>query len=123
MPRSLAFARLRKALRHAVGTIPPGEVAELPQFAAALNMPPRHVAYNLSGLSDDEAALLPWRRLVPRGGDLGRAEQRSPRQKQQVALLRGEGLLLVDDRHLGVSTFRRVDEGQQGTLWADAEDD
>lgn len=92
--KSLAFARMKKALLALVGDIPSGKVAQVGDVGFSLNMPPRHVAYILSQLSDDEAAHVPWYRVVPMDGKFPNVAKQTVRHAKQIELLGLEGISL-----------------------------
>jgi methylated-DNA-protein-cysteine methyltransferase related protein len=95
--KSLAFAHMRQALLAPVGDIPHGKVAFVGDVAAALNIPPRHVAFMLSGLSDDDAAVVPWYRAMPSGGKFPAPAKRSVRHTKQLKLFVLEEIALAAD--------------------------
>jgi alkylated DNA nucleotide flippase Atl1 len=68
MPRSPAFARLKRDLLRLVDAIPPGRVTAMDELARAINVPVRHVAYLLATLDEAEQARHPWHRTVGRDG-------------------------------------------------------
>jgi methylated-DNA-protein-cysteine methyltransferase related protein len=95
--KSLAFAHMRQALLALVCDIPHCKVAVVGDVAAALIIPPRHVAFMLSGLSDDDDAVVPWYRVMPSGGKFPAPAKRSVRYTKQLKLLTLEGIALAAD--------------------------
>lgn len=91
MPRSAAFARLKRDLLRLVDAIPEGRVAAMDQLAGAIDVPVRHVAYILATLDADERSRHPWHRTVGRGG---RWPHRHPGGTERLA---AEGLTLSGD--------------------------
>ncbi len=101
---SVAYVNMRCALLGYVGDIPFGSVTDASTLAEALNLPARHVAHILSRLSNDEVALLPWHRVIPRSGAFTKAQMGRPRTIRQIALLEGEGATFVDGAQLDMSS-------------------
>lgn len=62
-----------------------------------LDVMPRHVAYILGRLEDNEKFVYPWHRVVSADGSLG-APRKNPDGTPQAALLRAEGLLINGNR-------------------------
>jgi methylated-DNA-protein-cysteine methyltransferase-like protein len=58
---------------------------------------PRHVAYILSQLEDNEKLVYPWHRVVAGNGTLG-APKKNPDGTSQSDLLREEGLVVSGNR-------------------------
>jgi methylated-DNA-protein-cysteine methyltransferase related protein len=115
--KSLAFARMKAALLALVTDIPPGKVAQVGDIALALNIPPRHVAYILSQLHEDEAAFVPWHRVVPAGGKFPIAAKRSDRQNRQIDALHRDGLdYELTDFSLYIWS---LPDTHKATFWAD----
>ena len=126
MPRkSLAYAKMRKALLDEVARIPPMHVVEFAAMGEALNIPARHVAHILSALTKDERLHLPWHRVVPRGGDFGPPGRRTVSRQQQIDQLRSEGHDVVNDRYLDLNTLTAwcPSEEFKDVFWADLGDD
>lgn len=70
--------------------IPTGRVASVDCIAAALGRPAAVVRTMLSQLSDDERELVPWHRVVAKGGAIGRG----PNRDEQFARLVREGVMV-----------------------------
>ncbi len=70
-----------------------------------LDVMPRHVAFILSRLKENEKFIYPWHRVV--GGDtsLG-APKKNPDGKSQAELLRDEGILVSNNKV--ASSFEQV---------------
>ena len=62
-----------------------------------LDVMPRHVAYILSRLEDNEKFVYPWHRVVSGDGSLG-SPKKNPDGVSQAELLRAEGLLVSGNR-------------------------
>lgn len=96
-------ADLLKLLR----TIPLGRVASPESLAAELGVPAPLVVTLMGQLTEDERELVPWHRVVAKGGAIGRG----PHRDQQFAWLVREGVMVSPagivqdlDRHM-VSSF------------------
>jgi methylated-DNA-protein-cysteine methyltransferase related protein len=119
--KSLAFARMKHALLDMLPSIEAGRLALLSDVAVALNIPPRHVAYILSQLSADEAAAVPWHRIVPKSGKFPVVANCTARQIAQLDLLAAEGVLL-DRANIIVDLTSRLTvlpDTHKATFWAD----
>lgn len=105
MANSPFFARIRSHVLLLTASIPEGKICTYQSMGEHLDVMPRHVAYILSQLADQEKYIYPWHRVV--GGDtrLGAAKT-NPDGRSQAELLRGEGLLISDNRLL--SRFEHV---------------
>ncbi|EDM31840.1 hypothetical protein RTM1035_07904 [Roseovarius sp. TM1035] len=116
---------MRRALLRYLGEIPVGSVVEVATLAEALKLPARHVAHILSRLGDDEAELLPWHRVIPRGGAFTKAQMGRPRTIRQIGLLQAEGVPFVDGDRLNMAsvTCWQPPDTHLSTFWADLEDD
>lgn len=91
MAKSEAFARIRAEVLRLVAQIPEGKFTTYGSLAVHMNVVARHVASVLSRLTPEEAALLPWHRVV------GADARISPRMdaelaQMQRARLESEGL-------------------------------
>jgi alkylated DNA nucleotide flippase Atl1 len=69
-PKSKAFARIRAEVIRLVGLIPPGKFTTYGSIAIHMNVVARHVAFVMSSLTEQEAAELPWHRVVSRDARL-----------------------------------------------------
>ena len=63
-PKSLAFARIRAEVIRLVALIPEGKFTTYGSIAVHMNVVARHVAFVMSRLTEEEAARLPWHRVV-----------------------------------------------------------
>ncbi len=113
MARSTAFARIRAEVIRLVGLIPEGKFTTYGSIAVHMNCNPRHVAQSLSRLTDEEAAALPWHRVVAADARISRSMDPELAARQQ-ALLEAEGMAvdakgyIVDaDEHFHVVGLRR----------------
>ena len=70
-----------------------------------LDVMPRHVAYILSRLKEDEKLVYPWYRVVSGDGSLG-SPRSHPDGTSQAELLRAEGILVSGNRI--ATSFERV---------------
>jgi len=80
----------RAELLTLVGKIPPGRVASFDVLAESLGIPPPLVATILSQLTEDEREVVPWHRVVAKGGAIGRG----PDRDRQFARLVREGVMV-----------------------------
>jgi methylated-DNA-protein-cysteine methyltransferase-like protein len=90
MPKSAAYARIRKDVLAIVAAIPRGRLLTHAAIGAHLDVMPRHVAYLLAMLEPHERATLPWHRVVGKDGALGRRAGVDGRS--QAELLAAEGV-------------------------------
>lgn len=93
MSKSIAFERIRVEVLRLVALIPEGKFTTYGSIAVHMNVVARHVAFVLSGLTEEEAATLPWHRVV---GAEGRISPNMPpaTAKKQRARLKAEGLMI-----------------------------
>ncbi len=63
-PKSKAFARVRAEVIRLVGLIPRGKFTTYGSIGVQMNVMARHVAFVMSSLTEQEAAELPWHRVV-----------------------------------------------------------
>lgn len=80
----------RGELLNLLRKIPPGRVASVERIAEELERPVAVVRTMLSQLSDDERELVPWHRVVAKGGAIGRG----PSRDEQFARLVREGVMV-----------------------------
>jgi methylated-DNA-protein-cysteine methyltransferase related protein len=125
MPKkgSPTFQRIRKAVLDLVKEIPFGKVVMVSSLAEALNIPPRHVAFILSGLTPSEQILLPCHRIIPAKRDLGNRNNRSQKLEAQSSELLAEGIKLQDYRlvELNSTSDWQPPTTHRSTFWADTE--
>jgi methylated-DNA-protein-cysteine methyltransferase-like protein len=88
---SVAFARIRAEVIRLVRLIPAGKFTTYGSIAVHMNVIARHVATVLSRLTEEEAATVPWHRVV--AADARLSPNMSPElQRRQRRLLKAEGL-------------------------------
>lgn len=95
MPKSAAYERIKTGILRIVATIPEGRVATFGDIGRHLDVMPRHVAYILTTLSDDEKARFPWHRVVAEKGKLGKPKFNGF-GISQAELLASEGIEVTD---------------------------
>jgi methylated-DNA-protein-cysteine methyltransferase related protein len=78
-------------------SVPEGNVCTFQSMGEYLDVMPRHVAYILSQLEDNEKFVYPWHRVVSGDTSLGNAKK-NPDGKSQAELLRDEGILVSDNK-------------------------
>jgi len=112
-PKSAAFARIRAEVIRLVGLIPPGKFTTYGSIAVHMNVVARHVASVLSRLTEDEAAALPWHRVVGTEARLSqgmnpdlRAEQKR-RLEAEGLRVDAAGFIQNADAHFHVTGVRR----------------
>jgi methylated-DNA-protein-cysteine methyltransferase-like protein len=94
--KSKAFTRIRAEVLRIVATIPPGRFTTYGSIAKHMNVVPLHVGSALASLSEEEAATLPWHRVV--GSDARLSKMRDPKTAAlQQARLEREGMK-IDQR-------------------------
>ncbi|AGK58431.1 methylated-DNA-(protein)-cysteine S-methyltransferase DNA binding protein [Hyphomicrobium denitrificans 1NES1] len=74
-----------------VRTVPTGRVTTFDILAKKLGEPPALVQSRLAHLTEDERDLVPWHRVVAKGGAIGRG----PHRDQQFARLVREGVQVL----------------------------
>ena len=92
MVGSKAFQGIKRDVLKIVAAIPKGNVVTHAAIGEFMTVMPRHVAYILSRLEDEELERVPWHRVVGKGGKLGK-ERRAPSGETQRELLEAEGVL------------------------------
>ena len=112
-PKSKAFARIRAEVIRLVGLIPQGKFTTYGSIAIHMNVMARHVAFVMSSLTEQEAAELPWHRVVSADARLS-PKMEAALSKVQRRRLRSEGLKINaagyiqdDDAHFHVVGIRR----------------
>jgi len=93
MPSSPFFARIRDHVLQLTAAIPEGRVCTFQSVGEYLDIMPRHVAYILSQLEENEKFVYPWYRVVCGDGSLG-SPKTNPDGTSQGELLRAEGILV-----------------------------
>jgi methylated-DNA-protein-cysteine methyltransferase-like protein len=74
-----------------VRAVPTGRVTTFDMLAEKLGEPPALVQLRLARLTEDERDLVPWHRVVAKGGAIGRG----PHRDQQFARLVREGVQVL----------------------------
>jgi methylated-DNA-protein-cysteine methyltransferase-like protein len=97
------FARIRGDVLKIMAAVPPGRVVSFAGIGAHLDVAPRHVAYILAMLSDEEKAAIPWHRAVTEEGTPGTGGER------QRALLVAEGAGFDEEDRVTDLDARRVE--------------
>jgi methylated-DNA-protein-cysteine methyltransferase related protein len=97
MPASPFFARIREHVLRLTAAVPEGKVCTYQSMGEHLDVMPRHVAYILSQLEDNEKFVYPWYRIVSSDGSLGRPKS-NPDGTSQAELLRAEGIFVSGNR-------------------------
>jgi methylated-DNA-protein-cysteine methyltransferase related protein len=105
MATSQFFARIREHVLQLTAAVPEGKVCTFQSMGEYLDVMPRHVAYILSQLEDNEKFVYPWHRVV--GGDTSLGTPKTnPDGNSQAELLRDEGILVSNNRV--ASNFEKV---------------
>ncbi|HIK13792.1 MAG TPA: MGMT family protein [Leptolyngbyaceae cyanobacterium M33_DOE_097] len=92
MAKSAAFARIKSQVLTLTYSIPVGRVSTYRSLGEHLDVMPRHVAYILTTLKEEEKADLPWYRVV---SDNGAVSAPNPvKAKAQMELLAAEGVAI-----------------------------
>lgn len=105
---STAFARLREEVIRVVAGIPEGRFTTYGSIAGHLDVNPRHIAYFLARLSEEEAAVLPWQRVVAAEARISRGMAEELRVEQQARLeaegmkIDAKGYIIDPDRYFHV---------------------
>ena len=97
MAASPFFARIREHVLQLTAAVPEGKVCTFQSMGEHLDVMPRHVAYILSQLEDNEKFVYPWHRVVSGDGTLG-SPKTNPDGTSQADLLRAEGVLVSGNR-------------------------
>jgi methylated-DNA-protein-cysteine methyltransferase related protein len=105
MGKSAAYARIRGEVFDTVNRVPAGRVTTYPAIGDFWNVVPRHVAYILATLTDEERALLPWHRVVRADGTIS-PTHRGTRGEAQKALLAEEGVTV--DSEYRIDAFSAI---------------
>ena len=105
MATSPFFARIREHVLQLTKAVPEGKVCTYQSMGEYLDVMPRHVAYILSQLEDNEKFVYPWHRVVSGDATLG-TPKKNPDGTSQAELLRAEGILVSGNKV--ASSFERV---------------
>lgn len=95
--KSAAFVRIKSEVLKIVAAIPEGKLITHRAVGEHLDVMPRHVAYILAMLTDQEKATYPWHRIVSDDGSLGTLK-RGVDGRPQAALLEDEGYTLLEGK-------------------------
>ncbi len=95
MAKSKAFIGIKRDTLLIVAAIPHARVTTFKSIGTYLSVVPRHVAYILATLAEDEQLAIPWYRVVGDGGKLGKARYDSF-GRSQADLLAAEGVQVVN---------------------------
>ncbi len=105
MATSPFFARIREHVLQLTAAVPEGKVCTFQSMGEYLDVMPRHVAYILSQLEDNEKFVYPWHRIVSGDTSLGTLKK-NPDGASQAELLRDEGILISNNKV--ASSFEQV---------------
>jgi methylated-DNA-protein-cysteine methyltransferase related protein len=112
-PKSIAFTRIRAEVIRLVALIPRGKFTTYGSIAVHMNVVARHVATVLSRLTEEEAAELPWHRVVASEGRLSRgmdaelsAVQRARLEAEEMRI-DAKGFIVDSDARFHVVEERR----------------
>jgi len=91
--KAAAVARMSKKaeLLALIRNVPLGRVTTYDALAGALGEPPSLIQSVMAHLSEDEREMVPWHRVVAKGGAIGRG----PHRDQQFARLVREGVQVL----------------------------
>ena len=112
-PKSKAFTRIRAEVIRLVGLIPPGKFTTYGSIAIHMNVVARHVATVMSRLTEEEAATLPWHRVVSADArisprmDAALARKQRKRLREEGMKINREGYIQDTDEHFHVVGVRR----------------
>jgi methylated-DNA-protein-cysteine methyltransferase-like protein len=112
-PKSAAFARIRAEVIRLVALIPAGKFTTYGSIAIHMNVMARHVAFVMSRLTEEEAAALPWHRVVSADAristkmDPALAKTQRTRLKKEGLRIDAAGFIQDADAHFHVVGVRR----------------
>jgi methylated-DNA-protein-cysteine methyltransferase-like protein len=112
-PKSKAFARIRAEVIRLVGLIPEGKFTTYGSIAIHINVMARHVASVMSRLTEEEAAALPWHRVVGADArispkmDAALAKKQRSRLRREGMKINAAGYIQNADDHFHVVGIRR----------------
>ena len=89
MAGSEAFARIKRDVIDLTCQIPRGKIVTYSTIAGQLDVMPRHVAYILAMLDDQERSEIPWHRVVADGGVIRSTAKRDPALQRQLLMEEG----------------------------------
>jgi methylated-DNA-protein-cysteine methyltransferase related protein len=90
MAKSDAFTRIKQDVLSMTLSISAGLVSTYRSLGEHIDVMPRHVAYILATLTDEESAVVPWHRVVAEKGAV--STRNRARAKVQVERLQAEGI-------------------------------
>ena len=111
--KSKTYLRIRAEVLRLVGLIPAGKFTTYGSIAVHMNVVALHVGSVLSSLTEEEAAALPWHRVVSSDGRLstkmGADLSKVQRKRLEAEGLRidAKGFILDPDAHFHVVGIRR----------------
>jgi methylated-DNA-protein-cysteine methyltransferase related protein len=70
MAKSKAFARIKKEILAITEAIPSGKISTYKAIGDSLQVMPRHVAYILATLDEEESEKIPWHRVTADNGKI-----------------------------------------------------
>ncbi len=103
--KSKAFTRIRAEVLRIVASIPPGHFTTYGSIAHHMNVVPLHVGSALASLTEEEAAALPWHRVVGSDARLSKMSDPKTRATQRARLeaegmkISKQGVILDSDAH------------------------
>ena len=98
-PKSKAITRIRAEVLRIVASIPPGHFTTYGGIAVHMNVVPLHVGSALASLTEEEAASLPWHRVVGSDGRLSLMKNGKVSARQR-ARLEAEGMKIDRRRYI-----------------------
>jgi methylated-DNA-protein-cysteine methyltransferase-like protein len=104
-PKSKAFTRIRAEVLRIVASIPPGYFTTYGTIAVHMNVVPLHVGSALASLTEAEAAVLPWHRVVGSDARLSKMSDAQTAATQRARLeaegmkISKQGVILDSDAH------------------------
>ena len=112
-PKSTAFVRIRAEVIRLLALIPRGKFTTYGSIAIHMNVVPRQVATVMSRLTAEEAATLPWHRVVSADARLSRnmdaqlSSVQRKRLKAEGLKIDAKGFIQEADAHFHVVGLRR----------------
>jgi methylated-DNA-protein-cysteine methyltransferase related protein len=85
--KSTAFVRIRAEVLRLVALIPSGKFTTYGMIATHMNVSPRHVAFVMARLTEEESTALPWHRVV------GANARISPNMPEEIVTVQRQRLL------------------------------
>jgi alkylated DNA nucleotide flippase Atl1 len=85
MAKSKAFIGIKRDVCLIVSTIPAGRVTTFASIGTYMSVVPRHIAYILSTLTEEEQLTHPWHRVVGQAGKLGRIRLDPPQSRRSAS--------------------------------------